>query len=359
MTSPPSTSPARRMRGKSKTKNWKRPEQVAVIALELDLSADPVMRKRLEQHWSAVFTLRRAIQRDARNACQAYLAAHHERAADHTAVRARLGLNRKGIEARAKTHAEDSVWMRQHLTKATGLHVADEVWETCDRFLFSDKTGLRHGMPHIGSWWDFGRIPGRAKSHTKAQPTWETYRLVGTLQGHLDTYGTVDGRTVADADADGPGISALAQPKHLKAPAPPRRSWWDHTGALTVVYTGLPGGDLVMPVRLPQGSGQSVRLAHFLRDPATWHKIDLVRVRDRHAPGVWRYQAHLVILGTGWTSPTVAAQRAAAPRDRHAGVDGNVSNIAVASLPVPGVGSGEVRTSHVTITAAQRAGHRR
>ncbi|MBB3035770.1 hypothetical protein [Hoyosella altamirensis] len=175
--------PARRTRGRSKTANWRRPEQVAVIALELDVSADSVMRRRVEQHWSAVFRLRRALQRDARNACTAYLAAHRERETGYKAVLARLGLSRKGVEARAKTHAEDSGWMRDHLTKATGLHVADEVWETCDRFLFPDRTGKRFGTPQIGSWWNFARIPGRARSHTKTQPTWETYRLVGTLQG--------------------------------------------------------------------------------------------------------------------------------------------------------------------------------
>ncbi|WP_157095473.1 zinc ribbon domain-containing protein [Hoyosella altamirensis] len=347
--------PARRTRGRSKTANWRRPEQVAVIALELDVSADSVMRRRVEQHWSAVFRLRRALQRDARNACTAYLAAHRERETGYKAVLARLGLSRKGVEARAKTHAEDSGWMRDHLTKATGLHVADEVWETCDRFLFPDRTGKRFGTPQIGSWWNFARIPGRARSHTKTQPTWETYRLVGTLQGHLDTYSTTPGLSVDQAIVAAAGASVLTQPKHLTAPSRPPRTWWDHTGALAVVYTGLPGGDLVLPVRLPQGAGQWPRLAHFLADPNLWHKIDLVRVRDRHAPGGWRYQAHLVILGHGWTSPAVAAARAAAPLDRCAGVDGNVSNIAIASFPNPGDYSGVVLTSRVTITGEQRA----
>ena len=75
--------------------------------------------------------------------------------------------------------------MRDHLTKAVGLHVADEVWQTVDRHLFTDASGRRHGPPRIGSWWEFTRIPGRARSHTKATPVWETWRLVGTLDGHL------------------------------------------------------------------------------------------------------------------------------------------------------------------------------
>jgi len=275
-------------RGKSKAANWRRPEQVAVIVLELDLSGDPVMRGRVEKHWGAVFRLRRALQRDTGARCRAYLGAPHERGADPKAVRGRLGLNRKAVEERAKVHVERAGWMRHHFTKATALHVADAVWESCDRFLFADSAGRRHGMPRVGSWWDFTGIPGRSRSHTKARPVWETYRLVGSLQGHLDTYG--NGLTVA----------------------------------------------------------------HFLHDRSAWHKIDLCRVRDRRAPGGWRYQAHLMFLGAGWAGPTAAAVRALAPTDRIGGVDANVSNIAVASIDAHGDQPG-LLTSHVTATDTQRA----
>jgi len=150
------------------------------------------------------------------------------------------------------------------------------------------------------------------------------------------------------------GRSALAQPQRLPAPAGGRRSWWDYDGPLAVVYTGLPGGDLVMPVRLAQGAGQCGRLAHFLADPACWHKIDLCRVRDRRAPGGgWRYQAHLTILGPGWVGPTTAGLRQSAPTGRIGGVDGNVSNIAVASIDTHGERLA-VLTSHVTATPDQQ-----
>lgn len=340
-----------RRRGTSKTANWRRPEQVAVIALELDLSGDAVMRRRVEKHWDAVFRLRRAVQRGAGAASRAYLAARHERAGDPQAVRHRLGLSRKAMEDRAKVHVERAGWMRAHLTKATALHVADEVWQSCDRFLFCDSRGRRHGPPRVGSWWDFTRIPGRARSHTKAQPVWETYRLVGSLQGHLDTYG--QRATIAAAGAVESGRSVLAQPKRLPAPAGNRRSWWDYDGPLAVVYTGLPGGDLVMPVRLAQGAGQFGRLAHFLADPARWHKIDLCRVRDRRATGGWRYQAHLTILGPGWVGPTTAQLRQFAPTGRIGGVDGNVCNIAVASIDTHGERPA-VLTSHVAATPDQQ-----
>ena len=322
-----------------------------MIALELDLCGDAVMRRRVEKHWEAAFRLRRAVQRDAAAASRAYVSARHERAGDPQAVRRRLDLSRKAVEDRAKVHVERAGWMRAHFTKATALHIADEVWQSCERFLFCDSRGRRHGPPRVGAWWDFTRIPGRARSHTKSQPVWETYRLVGSLQGHLDTYGP--GATVAAAVAMGSGHSVVTQPKPLPAPAGNRRSWWDYDGPLAVVYTGLPGGDLVMPVRLAQGSGQFGRLAHFLADPARWHKIDLCRVRDRRAPGGWRYQAHVTILGPGWIGPTTAGLRAGAPTGRIGGVDGNVSNIAVVSIerdtPQP-----TVLTSHVTATTAQR-----
>jgi hypothetical protein len=328
---------APRRRGRSKAPNFTYQGPVAVIRLEIDGSDDRV-RQRLVRQWEAVFRLRRALQRDAAARCRAYWAAHHERAADPKALRARLGLTRKGIEAAAKTHIEASGWMRDHLTKAVGLHVADEVWETIDRHLFADSSGRRHGPPRVGSWWDFGRIPGRARSHTKDQPTWETYRLVGTLDGHLATYRHRQlpaGVRTAPQAADLPaGTSILAQPARLPAPRRPvSKSWWHHDRALAVVFTGLPVGDLVLPVRLPSGAGQWSHLAHFLADPNIWHKIDLVRVRDRKAPGGWRYYAHLLIHGRGYQSPSTIARREQIPAGRRAGVDANVSNLAVASFP--------------------------
>jgi hypothetical protein len=135
-----------RRRGPSKAPNFSYSGPVSVIRLELDASDDRI-RRRLERHWSAVFRLRRALQRDAAARCRAFWVALHERAADPTALRARLGLTRKGIEAAAKSHIEASGWMRDHLTKAIGLHVADEIWETVDRHLFADKSGRRHGPP--------------------------------------------------------------------------------------------------------------------------------------------------------------------------------------------------------------------
>jgi hypothetical protein len=161
---------------------------------------------------------------------------------------------------------------------------------------------------------------------------------VGTLDGQLATYrhrrlpaGVRTAHQAADLPA---GTSILAQPARLPAPTRPvSKSWWHHDRTLAVVFTGLPVGDLVLPVRLPSGAGQWSHLAHFLADPNIWHKIDLVRVRDRKAPGGWRYYAHLLIHGRGHQSPSTIRRREQIPAGRHAGVDANVSNLAVASFP--------------------------
>lgn len=138
-----------RRRRKGKEPNFSYSGLVSVIPLELDVS-DGRVRRRLEQQWMAVFRLRRALQRGAQSTCRAYRAAHSKRAADPKALRVRLGLTRKGIEAAAKKHIEASRWMRDHLTKAVGLHVADEVWETVDRHLFADVSGRRQGARGSG-----------------------------------------------------------------------------------------------------------------------------------------------------------------------------------------------------------------
>ena len=326
-----------RRRGRSKAANFKYDGPVSVIGLELDVS-DERLRRRVERQWAAVFRLRRALQRDAAARCAAYWAARRQRGADPQGLRARLGLSRKGIESAVKVHIEASGWMRDHLTKAVGLHVADEVWQTVDRHLFADASGRRHGRPRIGSWWEFTRIPGRARSHTKATPVWETWRLVGTLDGHLQAYRHVQlpasVSTAVLAATRPAGSSILAQPAGLPAPRRPVSGrWTDHSGALAVVFTGLPGGDVVLAVRLPQGAGQWAHLTHFLADPTVWHKIDLVRVRDPKAPGRWRYYAHLLIHQGGYQAPATRSRRAEIAAGRRAGVDANVSNLALASFP--------------------------
>ncbi len=354
-----------RRRGKSKAPNFSYEGPVSVIRLELD-ACDDRTRRRVEGQWAAVFRLRRALQRDAAARCRAYWAAHHARQRDPKALRERLGLTRQGIEASAKSHIEASGWMRGHLTKAVGLHVAGEVWETIDRHLFADASGRRHGSPRVGSWWDFTRIPGRARSHTKDHPRWESWRLVGTLDGHLGVYRhrqlPTGVRTAHVAAGQPAGTSILAQPARLPAPAKPAtKSWWDHDAVLAVVFTGLPAGDLVMPVRLPQGAGQRAHLCHFLDDPGVWHKIDLVRVADRRAPGGWRYYAHLLTHQAGYQSASTKARWAAVPTARRSGVDANVSNLSIASFPAQHpeqLAVGRIDCTPEQLTTAERAAKR-
>jgi hypothetical protein len=274
---------APRRRGKSKAPNFKYDGPVSVIRVELDVT-DPAVRRRVERQWGAVFRLRRAIQRDAAARCRAYWAAHHERVQDPTMLRERLGLSRKGTEAAAKAHIEASGWMRDHLTKAVGSHVADEVWQTMDRHLFADSSGRRHGPPRIGSWWDFTRIAGRARSHTKASPVWKP---IGWSAPWMGTWQRTDTRVCPTGwPRRRRPPTSQREPRcwpsraHLAAPVRPASgSWADHDGALAVVFTGLPGGDLVLPVRPPQGAGQWAHLCHFLASR------DLVASAEQAAPG--------------------------------------------------------------------------
>ena len=64
-------------------------------------------------------------------------------------------------------HLDAAPHLRRFVTKALAMHLADSVWSATERHLFRDATGERHGMPRVGRWYDFTRLPGRARSHTK------------------------------------------------------------------------------------------------------------------------------------------------------------------------------------------------
>jgi len=297
----------------------RRPEDgLSVLRLPLD-TRDPLQRARLEAMFSAAYSVRRAVQRDARDRTRAYWAATHERARDPAAVRDRLGLSRKGLEHAAYGHVDAAPQLRQYVTKALAMHLADGVWSATERHLFRDATGARHGMPGVTRWHEFARLPGRARSHT-TERKWETFRLHGSLAGHRAAYSRDDGRFV--------------QPRRMRPVVPPATSWWDHAGPLAVVFSGLPGGTLALPVRLPASPSNQPILDHHLAEPARWHKIDVVRRRDPNAAGGWRYEAHLMVLVAPYVAPAVAARRARAAAHtaaRRAGIDVNVSNLTVAS----------------------------
>ena len=289
---------------------------VSVLRLALDTS-DPVQRGRIEAMFLTAFSLRRALQRDARNRCRAYGAARHERANDPAAVRDRLGLSRTALEHAAYAHLDAAPHLRRFTTKALAMHLADSVWTAAERHLFRDASRKRHGLVRIGRYYDFTRLPGRARSHTKERK-WETFRLHGSLDGHRAAY--------TDRDGD------FVQPRHMR----PVHSdaWWSYDGPLAVVFSGLAEGTLVLPVRLPTAPSNQPILDHHLADPSRWHKIDLVRRRDPNVAGGWRYEAHLMVLTTPYVSPAVAVRRATTAielMDRSAGIDVNVSNLTIVS----------------------------
>jgi hypothetical protein len=289
---------------------------MSVLRLALDVH-DPVHRAHVEAMFGAAYQIRRAVQRDARDRARAYWAASDQRSRDPGGVRDRLGLSRTALERAAYAHLDGAPHLRRFVTKALAMHLANCVWTATERHLFRDARGGRHGMPRVGRWFDFTRLPGRARSHTRPNK-WETFRLHGTLAGHRAAYANTDG--------------TFMQPRHLRAVT--SDAWWRYAGPLAVVFTGLPGGTLVLPVRLPTAPGNQPILEHHLADPSRWHKVDLVRRRDPNAEGGWRYEAHLMVLTTPYVSPGTAARRATAAMatmDRVAGVDVNVSNITVAS----------------------------
>ncbi|KAK1181889.1 transposase [Streptomyces sp. NBS 14/10] len=341
---------------------------------------DPGTRRRVELLFGAMWQVKRALQRDARAVVDAYWAGDVRRERDAKAWRAELGLSRTGLEHRAYAHVGRSRWLGDHVSKALAMHQADEVWIGVARHLHPDASGRRAGRPRTGSWWEYTRIPGRARSHT-VERKWETFRLHGTLTGHLNAFRhpALPGHitTPAQAAALPPGTSVLAQPRNLPALSRPTgciptgavddrerartrvASWFDHTGPLSVVFASGPNsgdGDLVLPVRLPQGAGRWSYLAHYLSDPAGWHKVDLVRRRDATAPGGWTYEAHLMVLTPGYASPATRARRIqAAALGRVGGVDGNVSNLAVVSFPASGdPDHGPVGVDTITLTEAEQ-----
>jgi hypothetical protein len=172
-------------------------------------------------------------------------------------------------------------------------------------------------MPRVGRWHDFTRLPGRARSHTTAN-RWETFRLCGTLAGQRAAYSERTGD--------------FFPPRPLRPVY--SDAWWNYTGPLAIVFTGLADGALVLPVRLPTAPSNQPILDHHLADPSRWHKVDLVRRQAPNAPGGWVYEAHLMVLAAPYVSPSSATRRATVAieaMDRTAGVDVNVSNVTVAS----------------------------
>lgn len=354
----------RRVRGKNKAPKWQKPNDGIVSVMVLPLAVtDPTDLARLDGLYGAMWSIKRAVQRDARAKVDAYWAARHERDRNGgKAVRQRLGLSREALERCAYKYLEASGHLKHHASKALAMHIADEVWNGVSRHLFPDASGHRFGRPKVGNWHDFTRVPGRARSHT-TENKWETFRLVGTLHGHAMAY------------TDG-GQHSLMQPRRMSKPTVPegrvptgkvmasgkpgmrKATWWEHVGPLAVVFAGGPDsgrGDLVLPVRIPQQPGQWARVQHFLSHPGRWHKVDLVRRRKACAPGGWVYEAHLMVLGPGYSSPAVREMRdRAAQGGRIGGVDGNVSNLSVVSFPAD-LTDGKPVSTEVTLTEEERA----
>src|SRR6185503_12420871 len=124
---------------------WSRTPEEGLSVLRLALDAtDPVQRRRIEAMFSAGYSIRRAVQGDARDRSRAYRAAHHERARDAAAARERLGLSRTALEHAAYEHLDAAPHLRRFSTKALAMHLADTVWSATERHLFRDASGKTH-----------------------------------------------------------------------------------------------------------------------------------------------------------------------------------------------------------------------
>src|SRR5665213_2101899 len=322
-----------RRRGKNKRPAWRMPEGQATSTFVVSLdTSDAHARQQLRSLYFTMFHLRRALQRDAQCLCRAYWARKEERdTLGWRAVAEDLGLTRNGFEERARKHARNSRWALNHVSMALVSHMADAVFVDAARHLWSDNAGKRHGALRVTAPHRFATIHGRAKSHTTVNK-WETFRLYGTLEGHLDAYGHAPAKTLADVAKRSPGSGVLRQ-HTMTTPGPTK--WSTYTGPLVMVFAGGPKSnepELQLPVRLPPGRGQWDRVVHFLSQPELWHKIDLVRRADSSQADGWRYEMHLLVLAHGHTSAKNGAALDARPKDRKACVDVNVSNLAVVSV---------------------------
>jgi len=326
-----------RARGKNRTAAWRRaPSQAtSTFVASLDTS-DAHARKRLETLYFTMYNVRRALQRDTQRRCREYWARKEDRGALGWKIVAEdLGLNRNGFVQLARSHALNSGWATDHVSMALVSHMADAVFKDAARHLWSDASGHRSGPLRVTPLHQFATIHCRARSHT-SDNKWEIFRLYGTLEGHLDTYGHGDlgtHPTLSQVATRPAGTPVLRQTKRMHTPGATK--WSSYTGPLVMVFTGGPQSnepELQLPVRLPQGRGSWDRVVHFLNRPDLWHKIDLVRRADSSQCGGWRCEMHLLILGESYASPRSRVLLELAPTDRTACIDVNVSNLAVVSV---------------------------
>jgi hypothetical protein len=145
---------------RGKNNRWTRGEsELAVIRLAL-VVPDPETLRRVEQ----MYSVKRALQRDAAAVVEAYWAGDVRRADAPAAWRKQLGLSREGMERRAYRHMEHSRYLERYVSKALVMQQADDFFVGVNRHLFPDATGKRFGRPKTGRRWDHTRIPSRARS---------------------------------------------------------------------------------------------------------------------------------------------------------------------------------------------------
>ncbi|WP_416985782.1 hypothetical protein [Streptomyces sp. T028] len=150
----------RKFRGKNKAPKWKKPNdgQVSVIVLPLAVT-DPADLHRLDGLFGAMWSLKRAVQRDARAKVDAYWSAFHERNEQGAkAVRQRLGLSREALERCAYKHLEDAGHLKHHASKALTMHMTDEVWNGVQQTARAERRAAKGLEPKTVT------VPGGARA---------------------------------------------------------------------------------------------------------------------------------------------------------------------------------------------------
>ena len=213
------------------------------------------------------------------------------------------GCRRRRFEYAAYDHVDAAPHLRQYVTKALAMHLADSVWSATERHLFRDTTGARQGMPGVSrlvrlhaatrscalayQGAHVGDVPALRLARRPSRRVHRRRRMLPAAAAHAP-----DRR----ADAIVVGLRrALSRSCSRACPA-----------ARSSCRCGC----------RPSPSNQPI-LDHHLADPERWHKIDVVRRRDPNAAGGWRYEAHLMVLVAPYVAPAVAARRErAAENDR-------------------------------------------
>lgn len=306
----------RQHRGKNRAPAYRRDPDTPCSTIALVPVLDRSLEHEFEVLFECCYALESALIREAQRLCLTFWAdVEGRKRTPWKKLAEDIGLSLKGLSKIIWAHLDAASWMKAHVSKVMAANLASRVWNSVKRHLFGDKNKKHAGPLKVKTFRAYRSVLGGARSlHPDHPEIWATFKLCGTLQGHLEAYchpGLPEGITVPRVLALEPETSVLAQPR-LLPPPDIRRYWRSYQGPLGIHFTGGPERQkppMVIPIRLPGGAGRWSCLEHFLGDPETWHKLTLVRFQDPSRPRGWRYEFHLLVDRPGYVSPASRAAR--------------------------------------------------